>query len=48
MVAGRSSKTLNRSKYGIYGKIASLENAINVDDLREYGDPSGTAGDFTD
>ena len=28
--------------------MASSENRINVDDLREHGDPTGTGGAFTD
>lgn len=28
--------------------MASLENGINGDYLREHADPTGTAGDFTD
>ena len=37
-------ETFNRSKYGIYRKMASLENGINVDDRREHGAPTGTIG----
>ena len=40
--------TFNRSIYGIYRKMASSENGINVDDPREHGAPTGTIGAFTD